>query len=118
MAKNIVRHETRFLNVPVIAGILSGDPVQVGTGDMTGVAQTDRDANGNATIDRGGSYKLNVYGHDGAANKAVAVGDKLYLDAANKRLTVNNALPFFGYAQAVVNAGATTQIEVVQKGAL
>lgn len=118
MAKNIARHEGRYINGPVPAGTLSGDPCRIGASDLTGVAQQDRDAAGNSTLDRGGSYQLSVRGHDGAANAAVAVGDKVYLDAANKRLHVKNTDPFFGYALEAVAAGATTVIEVLQKGAV
>jgi predicted RecA/RadA family phage recombinase len=114
--KNQGKDFVRYIAVTVAAGVVSGDPVKLG--DLTGVAYNDRDAiTGKVSIDRGGSYKLTVYGHDGAANSAVAEGDRLYLDAANKRLHKKATDTFFGWAapgQAVAG-GATAVIEVIQK---
>ena len=59
-----------------LAGIISGDPVAIGS--LVGVAITDTDSDGNVVIRTEGVFTLNVHANDGSAASAVAVGDKLY----------------------------------------
>ncbi len=112
MAKNRVFASGRKLEVAVAAGVVSGDPVFVG--GMTGVALTDRDADGNATVDFGGVYDLSVKGINDAGNVAVAAGDAIYfVNADTPKLSKKSSGLFFGYALEAVNSGATTTIQVV-----
>jgi len=83
MAKNEVYYPGNTIPLPVPAGTKSGDPVVVGT--IAGIAMEDRDAAGNAPVRVNGVYKLAVTGHDGTANKAIAVGDKVYYTAPSGR---------------------------------
>lgn len=123
MAKNRRRVHGRYLelNVSAVKGtgtanvVKSGDPIAVGA--LVGVATSDEDANGLAGVDLGGVYALTVYGHDGTANAAVAVGTVLYYlntwaSAGRALVTGPNTLPRFGVALAAVAEGAETSIEV------
>jgi predicted RecA/RadA family phage recombinase len=60
MAKNMRLPEALHIELPVPAGTVSGDLVAVGA--FRGVAQTDRDANGNATVWLNGSTTQVVSG--------------------------------------------------------
>jgi len=95
------------------AGVASGDPVVVG--EITGVALTDTDANGNVVIRRDGVFDLPVLGNDGNAGAAIAVGDPVYLGATGGTLDVDAAGTLFGYALEPVGSGATTTIKVLLK---
>lgn len=127
MAKNRKRVLGRklSLNVSAVNGsgtgnlVLSGDPGAVG--QLPFVALTDEDAAGLASVDTAGVYELSVLGHDGTANAAIAVGDKLVWDDAGGTIEKSpgsaNSVPF-GYALGAVASGATTKIEVrLQPGA-
>lgn len=70
MAKNEVYKDADHLVLPVVASVVSGEPVKVGT--LTGVAETDRDTAGNATVALKGAYTLT------AAAATYAVGDAIY----------------------------------------
>lgn len=94
MAKNEVYYPGDTLPLPVPEGTKSGDPVVVGT--IAGVALEDRDAAGNAPVRVKGVFKLSVTGHDGTANKAIGVGDKVYYTAPS------------GGTPAIIDANATT----------
>lgn len=103
------------LNLPVPAGTESGDPVEIV--DLHGVALTDRDSDGNATVKCPFAYvaDLLVTAKNNGGNSAVAVGDKLYYDAAetpdeiNKDSTAGKA---FGYALETITAGDSDTIKV------
>lgn len=111
MAANRKFEHGRKLYLPVPAGVVSGDPVVVG--QMPGVALTDRDADGNATVDFGGVYNLSVQAIDEVGNSAVAVGDIIYYNAADvPKLNKKNTGVRFGYALEAVAAGATATIAV------
>lgn len=58
MAKNEVLMPGDRINVAVLAGTVSGGAVAFG--DLAGVAQTDRDASGNAVVAFRGAYRLPV----------------------------------------------------------
>lgn len=70
MAKNEVYREADHLLLPVAAGVVSGEVVKVGS--LVGVAETDRDTDGNATVARKGAYTVQ------AAAATYAVGDPIY----------------------------------------
>ncbi len=71
MATNEVYKDANNVPLPVASGVVSGEAVVVG--GLVGVAQTDRDADGNATVKLNGAHKLPlaasttvgqaVYGH-------------------------------------------------------
>lgn len=92
------------------ASIDAGD--MVAEGSITGVALTDTDAAGNVTIDTEGVYNLDVKGHDGSANAAVSVGDKVYLTDGEAFLDVDDTATLFGYALGAVASGDTTNVPV------
>lgn len=84
------------LTLPVASGVESGDPVEVG--DLVGVALTDRDADGNATVQLDGVFNLSVTG-------AVSnVGDPVYI--ASGALNVTDTNPLFGHALETKGAAA------------
>lgn len=101
------------------ATITSGLPVLYGS--LTGVALTDKGAGGNAatytTVDFGpGGWSVSVF--DGAAT-GVAVGDPIYFATtpvgtpAGNLTNVATSNFFFGIANGVVSANATTTINVI-----
>jgi predicted RecA/RadA family phage recombinase len=105
MATNLIQ-DGKLVKLPVIAGTLSGMGAVVGS-YLHGVAQTDRDAAGNAVLDLGPAvYDLPVYPYDGASASAVAVGDSLYWDTGltPDNLDKNSAGVFFGYALEAIPA--------------
>lgn len=92
MANNKRYVDGRKLYLPVSAGTVSGSPVAVGS--RCGVALTDRDASGNATVDFKGVYELTVTG-------ITAVGTPIYYTEnadPTLRLGVVPTALFFGYA--------------------
>lgn len=105
MATNKIQ-DGKLINLPVIAGTTSGMGAVVGS-YLHGVAQNDRDADGNAVLDCGPAvYDLPVYPYDGSSASAVAVGDALYWDTAltPDNLDKNSAGVFFGYALEAIAA--------------
>ncbi len=115
MAANQSFPNARHLNVPVASGVVSGDPVVVGS--LAGVAETTRDADGNATVDFLGAYSLSVKGANDAGNSAVAIGDKLYFVAADTpKISKKSSGQFFGYALAAITSGSTATIAVKTTG--
>lgn len=104
MALNEVFRYAQRLTLPVVAGTKSGDPVLVGS--LPGVAQTDRDTDGNATVWREGAHRLSVTG------AITAVGQPVYIAAAatGTRQTGLTATAgsdvLYGYALATKAAGA------------
>ncbi|MFJ2298151.1 capsid cement protein [Oerskovia paurometabola] len=106
MAKNEVFRDADHLTLPVVTGTKSGDPVLVGS--IVGVAQTDRDADGTATVWRKGGHDFTVTG------AITAVGQPVYIAAAatGTRQTGLTATAgtdvLFGYALATKAAGAST----------
>jgi predicted RecA/RadA family phage recombinase len=121
MAKNLLFKDGRHLTVAVAAGTVSGDPVMYG--ERPGVAEYDRDTDGQATVDFGGVYSLSVKAVDNSgtehasANVAVAAGDKIYYQAAAGETPAYLSKEdftgkFFGYAHGTVTSGATAAIPV------
>lgn len=110
MARNVVYHhiDTLFLAVP--SGISSGDPFadgplgtngQVG---ISGVALTDRDANGNATLKTSPktvvrcSVSATTDDSSPAVGGAVNRGDKIFKNASTELLSKDVDGVFFGWA--------------------
>lgn len=111
MATNQVYMEGDELLLPVASGTLSGAPVVVG--QIPGVAQADRDANGNAPVDTDGVYTLSVKGIDQVGNSAVAYGDILYFTVADTPpISKKNTGVRFGYAMGTVASAGTGAIAV------
>ena len=100
MAKNEKHDETGTLYLPVISGTVSGDPVCVGL--IPGVAITDRDANGCATVKIEGSFDLSVTG------AIASVGLPVWINPASHALTVatGTGLVVFGAALQTKSSGA------------
>jgi len=98
MAKNMRLPEALHIELPVPAGVLSGEPVAVGA--WRGVAQTDRDANGNATVWINGSAELTV---DGAV---ATVGLPVYITSARALNTTATGNTLFGYSLGTKAAAA------------
>lgn len=105
------------------ATVLSGDPYAVGS--ITGVAESDKDANNNIVLNRVGRYNLTVQAVDASgsgsadANSAVAIGDVIYIDVTRtpsgsiSRLTKRSNGVKFGLALGTVSTGALTAIDVL-----
>lgn len=90
------------LSLPVIAGTVSGDPVLIGA-ELPGVALTDRDADGEATVRMIGAFSLEV-----TAAAAMDAGDPVYIDGAAGTLSDTNTDVFFGYVLEDVAIGTAT----------
>jgi len=96
MAKNMNLPEALHITLPVPAGTLSGEAVSVGA--WRGIAQTDRDADGEATVWINGSGTLTV------AGAVATVGLPVYLTGTGASLrsatltTTAAGNTLFGYA--------------------
>lgn len=100
MSKNKHFEDTGSIYMPVISGTVSGDPVC--TGLVVGVAETDRDTAGSATVELAGVFDLTVTG-------AIATfGLPIWINPATKALTVatGTGLVVFGAAGATKSSGA------------
>lgn len=80
MAKNENFYPADRLTVPVISGTVSGGPTSFG--DLAGVALTDRDSSGNASVSFRGVYTVSV-----VAAGAQSVGAIIYITTATNVLT-------------------------------
>lgn len=115
MARNILYPGPGVsLNLDVAALTASGDPVLIGT--IPGVAQTDRDALGKATVKLPFMFvvELDVEAVVNAGDSAVVIGDQLYYDTAatikiNKDVTAGVA---YGKALGAIDAGSHATILV------
>lgn len=103
--------------MPVPDGTASGDPILL-FDEIPAVALTDEGDGGNAdnhatvAINPMWVYSYDVVGADGAGNAPIAIGDRVYLDAAVVNADVTNGT-FYGWALAAVASGATTNIPVL-----
>lgn len=96
MAKNMRLPEALHITLPVPSGTVSGDLVAVGA--FRGVAQTDRDADGNATVWLNGSTVQTVSGAVATVGLPVYIvgtGASLRAQAATATATGNTLI---GYA--------------------
>lgn len=104
MAKNRVYESGDALSVAVIAGTVSGSPVIVGM--LPGIALTDRDANGNASVRFGeGAYNVSV-----VAARSVTVGQPIYITSATYALSdaAGAGKQLFGHALQAKSSGTST----------
>jgi predicted RecA/RadA family phage recombinase len=103
MAKNRVFESGKKLTLPVQAGVVSGSPVIVGM--IPGVALTNRDSNGNASVQTGdGVFLLSVTG------ALASVGLPVYITSATYALVVapGAGIQLFGHTLDTKGAGAGT----------
>lgn len=104
MATNEVYRDADHLSLPVPTGTKSGDPVAVGS--LMGVAQTDRRADGTASVWLKGAYELTVDG------EVTAVGTPVHIVAdGSRQSTLAVASPasdgaVFGHVLATKTAAA------------
>lgn len=114
MAKNITHQGTGFvqLSLPVSSGVVSGDVVLIGA-SLTGLAITDRDSTGYATVRIPCPYTFTttVTGADASGSSAVAIGDKLYKDGSEVNKDATNG-KLCGIALGTVSSGGSGVIEV------
>lgn len=103
MAKNQHLRHAQHVSLPVPSGTKSGDAVLVGS--LPGVAITDRQSDGTATVWRDGSWNLTV---DGAVAN---VGDKVYITSTGVLNVTVTGNTLYGYALAT-KAAAAAEIPV------
>lgn len=103
MATNEVFRDADHLTVPVVAATKSGDPVIVGS--LPGVAQTDRDSDGQATVWFKGAHRVEVTGAVTAVGQPVYyVGDGTTRNTQLTTTATSNTL--FGHALETKSATA------------
>lgn len=90
MAKNMSLPKALHIELPVPSGVKSGNPVAVGA--FRGVAQTDRDENGNATVWLDGSTVQTVSG------AVASVGLPIYIKADRTLSAAATDAVLFGHA--------------------
>lgn len=102
---NEVYSPGRRLPIAVPAGVVSGDPVVVGS--LIGVAQIDRQADGVTTIDTAGVYELTITG-------AITLGAPVYAVVAAGLVTSLTATAAGNtrFGTALAAQGATGKIPV------
>jgi len=111
MTTNMIYKKGDVLEIAVPSGITSGDPVVVG--NLTGVALTDRDSDGNASVKFNGVFDLSVEAIDGSGNSAVAVGDVIYWTTGDDPvLNKKTSGTIYGVALEAITAGSTDTINV------
>ena len=101
------------LNLAVPANTVSGDVVLIE--EMAVYAQEDRDSDGYATCTTPCRHvqKFTVYGRGNGVDSAVAIGDKLYADAADGQINKDSSNgKAFGYALGTVTSGSNAEILV------
>lgn len=106
--------EGASLSLPVPEGTSSGDPVLIGDQGLIGTAATDRDSDGNATVELAPSpvYRQSVLGEDKEEEGlAIEIGDKVFLDEGVLNGDSENGT-FYGWALDAVVSEATTTIRV------
>lgn len=98
MATNEVFREGDTLVLPVIAGVVSGDAVS--SGSFVGVALTDRDAAGNATVRLKGVFNVSVTG------ALATAGLPVYITVATGALVVASGAGIIRFGTALEAKGA------------
>lgn len=109
MATNEVYKNADEIPLPVVASVVSGEVVKVGS--LIGVAVTDRDADGMATVTRKGAHTVTadaatyevgdpIYGH--AADGSAVVGRVLLID---KTSTTGTLIGYSLEAKTLASAG-------------
>lgn len=108
MATNVVFDEGNQLTVDVIANTESGDPVVFG--NQPGVALTDRDAAGQATVKFNGVIEV--------ALEAAAAGDAVYIVPSTGVLSLTDDATMVFFGVAINDADADTDIVRVRIGGI
>ncbi|RLC86423.1 MAG: hypothetical protein DRJ03_08885 [Chloroflexi bacterium] len=117
MAKNILYPGPGVsLKLAVPAGVVSGDPVIIGTPTfhvLNGVVITDRDSNGEATVKLPVMFvaDLPVYGQDDEGDAAVEIGNTVWIDFTTLQLSLTGD-GSYGIALEAVASGQTETILV------
>lgn len=106
MARNRHYAEATQFPLPVPEATESGDALVIG--DLPCVALTDRDDDGEATVQTDGAFLFPVTGDDGA----VGAGDLVYIDGSGDLTNDASGNTRFGYALEAVGSGSTTTIPV------
>lgn len=81
MATNVIFYPGEHLSLPVIADTVSGDPVVLGS-NLPGIALTDRDSDGNASVLLAGVGEFTI-----TFTAARAIGDLIYITTATYALS-------------------------------
>lgn len=111
MATNMIYKNGIMLEMAVPVGTVSGDPVVLG--NFTGVALTDRNTAGNASVKTDGVFDLSVKAINDSGDSAVAIGDTIFwLTGDTPKLSKKNSGTAFGVALEIVALGATDTIKV------
>jgi predicted RecA/RadA family phage recombinase len=107
MAKNILVERDDSAQLPVIAGTVSGSPVIVGM--LVGIALTDRDANGNASVKFNCRATVTV---TAAAN--ITIGEPIFITSATYALTdaAGAGKQVFGHALSTSTGAGSKTIAV------
>lgn len=105
MATNEVYRNGDHLSWPVASGTASGDFVLIGDQGLFGVAVTDRDSDGRATVWTEGVWALPV-----STTTAADIGDKVYATSAGVLTPVSTGNTHVGW---FYSAKGTTADEVV-----
>jgi predicted RecA/RadA family phage recombinase len=112
MANNIRFEHAIRLYLPVASGTVSGDPVLVGT--IPGVAVTDRDADGNATVSIAGGVVADV---PLASAVVTSAGTALFITSAGVVSATSAANSgVFGAALAAKSSGSAATVPVLLAG--
>ena len=98
MAKNRRLPKATHISLPVPSGVKSGEPVAVGA--FRGLAITDRDADGTATLWIDGSAEYEVTG------AVASVGLPVYITSARALTTTSTDNQLFGFALGTKTAAA------------
>ena len=108
MAGNIVFDQGDQLVVAVIADTESGDAVAFG--NQPGVALTDRDADGNATVKFNGVAEFAVEG--------ASAEDAVYINPATGALTLTDSASVVFFGTCINDADATSDLVRVRIGGI
>lgn len=105
MATNEIFRDADHISLPVPTGTKAGDPVKVGS--LIGVAEIDRQSDGEATVWRKGEHRLSC------SDAVTAVGTPLYVagDGTSRITAVTTTATsntLFGYAHGTKTAGTGT----------
>lgn len=98
MATNEVYRDADTLVLPVIEGVTAGDAVS--SGSFVGVALTDRDADGNATVRLKGVFNVSVTG------ALATAGLPVYITVATGALVVASGAGIIRFGTALEAKGA------------
>lgn len=107
--KNFVQEGKKIEVTGPSGGVTSGQAFMIGILCLVACVDIAEGATGNAATE--GVFDLSVKGEDGSGNKAVAYGDRVYLDAGVLNADNTNGVAY-GIALGAVTSGSTTTIPV------